>query len=156
MQDIIDKIQTLQNEYITMKENFCVTMRNSMKQFFVEFFKENPSINAVIWTQYTPYFNDGDACEFSVNGPCFTNALGEDLNDISPWGEYDGENDNLWVFHSYDDIDPDLKINKRSIEFLDIMLQSENMSEIMLKTFGDHSKVIATSDGFEIEEYEHD
>ena len=31
------------------------------------FLDECPEVESVSWTQYTPYFNDGDACEFSVN-----------------------------------------------------------------------------------------
>jgi hypothetical protein len=35
------------------------------------FFEECPKVQAVIWSQYTPYFNDGDECVFSVNEPNF-------------------------------------------------------------------------------------
>lgn len=165
MQQIIDKIENLQNEYASMKNTFCESMKQSMKEFFVEFFNENPSINAVIWTQYTPYFNDGDECVFSVSEPCFTNASSENLNDVSPWGEYEGDNDDIVVFTEWEvsrrnsnipDFIKSLQINVRSIEYLSSMLQSENMSDIMLETFGDHCRVTATRDGFEIVEYEHD
>ena len=30
---------------------------------------EFPEVEAVRWTQYSPYFNDGDVCEFGVNDP---------------------------------------------------------------------------------------
>jgi hypothetical protein len=30
-----------------------------------------PEVTGVHWTQYTPYFNDGESCEFSVNEMCF-------------------------------------------------------------------------------------
>jgi len=30
-------------------------------------FEEYPNIDSISWNQYTPYFNDGDPCEFSVN-----------------------------------------------------------------------------------------
>lgn len=30
---------------------------------------EDPNVHSFGWTQYTPYFNDGDTCEFSVNEP---------------------------------------------------------------------------------------
>lgn len=32
---------------------------------------DDPLITEFGWTQYTPYFNDGDVCEFSVNEPWF-------------------------------------------------------------------------------------
>lgn len=31
------------------------------------FFDACPEITSIHWTQYTPYFNDGDSCEFSVH-----------------------------------------------------------------------------------------
>jgi hypothetical protein len=31
------------------------------------FFDACPEIESIFWTQYTPYFNDGDSCEFSVH-----------------------------------------------------------------------------------------
>lgn len=34
---------------------------------FAEAFRRNPLIKCMIWTQYTPYFNDGDPCEFSAH-----------------------------------------------------------------------------------------
>lgn len=32
-----------------------------------ELFEKIPLIKSFSWTQYTPYFNDGDTCEFSAN-----------------------------------------------------------------------------------------
>jgi hypothetical protein len=29
-----------------------------------ELFEEFPELESFSWTQYTPYFNDGDTCEF--------------------------------------------------------------------------------------------
>jgi hypothetical protein len=46
-----------------------------MKSAVEAFFAANPKINGVAWTQYTPYFNDGDECHFGVHGPSF--AVGE-------------------------------------------------------------------------------
>lgn len=34
-------------------------------------FEAAPEIEHVHWTQYTPYFNDGEACEFEVNDICY-------------------------------------------------------------------------------------
>lgn len=30
-------------------------------------FEAHPTLHSISWTQYTPYFNDGDPCEFSSN-----------------------------------------------------------------------------------------
>lgn len=39
----------------------------ALKEAFSEFFEMHPGVRAIVWTQYTPHFNDGDACTFSVN-----------------------------------------------------------------------------------------
>lgn len=43
----------------------------ALKTAFKEFFDACPAVKEVAWTQYAPYFNDGDACEFTVHEPCF-------------------------------------------------------------------------------------
>ena len=37
-----------------------------------QLFKSCPELESVFWHQYTPYFNDGESCEFSVHEPYFT------------------------------------------------------------------------------------
>jgi len=38
-----------------------------LKIAFLEIFKKFPDLKTFAWTQYTPYFNDGEPCYFSVN-----------------------------------------------------------------------------------------
>lgn len=46
-----------------------------------QFFDACPEVEAVTWTQYTPYFNDGETCEFSVNEKYFILVGDEDPDD---------------------------------------------------------------------------
>lgn len=39
----------------------------AMKEMFSDFFKAHPEVRSIVWTQYTPYFNDGEPCVFGVN-----------------------------------------------------------------------------------------
>ena len=41
-------------------------VKAALSETFVAFFKENPEVSRIQWAQYTPYFNDGDSCTFSV------------------------------------------------------------------------------------------
>jgi hypothetical protein len=43
-----------------------------------QFLDNCPEVTGVHWTQYTPYFNDGDSCEFGVNEFCFHILTDED------------------------------------------------------------------------------
>jgi hypothetical protein len=36
-------------------------------EVFSDFFQKYPNVLEVRWSQYTPYFNDGDTCDFSAN-----------------------------------------------------------------------------------------
>jgi hypothetical protein len=46
-----------------------------------QFFDACPEVEAVQWTQYTPYFNDGETCEFSVHEKYFILVGDEDPDD---------------------------------------------------------------------------
>lgn len=59
-----------------------------VKEEIEKFFADNPRVQGVTWTQYAPYFNDGDACIFSVHEFWVTHA--EDAGDPS---RYDGWED---------------------------------------------------------------
>lgn len=108
-----------------------------LKKHFQSYFKRFPDVEAVRWRQYTPYFNDGDPCTFSVH----------DFSYLKP-GEtagYDGDQDGFrsgW--------DP-----KELPEYMRSDLP-EIPDEVLLAVFGDHVQVTATPGGFEVEEYSHD
>ena len=57
--ELVEKQRALQKEFQT-------TAQALFKETTKEFFDQNPLVNAIVWTQYTPYFNDGDTCEFHV------------------------------------------------------------------------------------------
>jgi hypothetical protein len=168
-------IQNKLDELIAAQEALAAKFRAEAQQLFKEvtkeFFETNPGIKAVIWTQYTPYFNDGDECVFSVNSPTFTNAEGVDLEDVSSYGEYDGENDQVWAsdnlewalgkgrqYHkeTADLIEANGGIDFESVNSFSAMLQSSEMKDVMLAMFDNHVKVVATREGFDVNEYDHD
>lgn len=43
--------------------------KDAFTEEFAPFFAANPQVDGVLWSQYTPYFNDGDECVFGVNDP---------------------------------------------------------------------------------------
>lgn len=52
---------------------------NRPEQYSIDHFKAtistilaHPEVTGIAWTQYTPYFNDGDPCVFSVGEPYFS------------------------------------------------------------------------------------
>ena len=168
-------IQSKLDDLIAAQEALAAKFREEAQELFKdvtkEFFETNPSIKAIVWTQYTPYFNDGDECLFSVQAPTFTNAEGEDIENVTSYGEYDGDNDDVWAIDNFSWalgkgreyhekeaalIEASGGVDLKSVEAFSAMLQSGEMESVMLAMFDNHSKVVATRDGFDVEEYDHD
>jgi len=158
IQEEFDKLIAEQSE---LAKRFQAKAQELFKQTTKEFFDKNPAVTAIVWTQYTPFFNDGDTCEFSVNEPYFTNV--KDLDDLSRWGEYEGENENEWSECSWGfDYEGTHKnkifegVDKAMIDKFSSLIQSSDMESVMKAMFDDHVRVIATRDGFDVEEHDHD
>lgn len=104
-------------------------------------------VEAIKWTQYTPYFNDGDALEFGI----------QDLQvKISGWPEDGGEDGfyDLWELKYVAEQDG-LTIPEGLTDALKLW-DTQHLEKVALKNFGDHAQVTATPEGFEVEYYEHD
>lgn len=167
LQTAFDKLLADQAE---LQRKFQEQAQALFKDITKEFFEKNPGITGVVWTQYTPYFNDGDACVFSVNSPTFTNAPVDELNEIR-WGEYEGETEGVWASENvaymldnsskYYEQERELilasgGVDVESCKLFEQAICSGAMESVMLAMFGDHSKIIATRDGFDVDEYDHD
>lgn len=131
-----------------------------------------PGVAAFRWTQYTPYFNDGDACEFGFGydhsvqlDPAVFGELDEDKFDQNEAG-YGAEG--LWFgeydLHTYPNgySNPSLQevngVSTKKIEEALVNFGREHnfFINVVRANFGDHAQVIATKDGFSIDEYDHD
>ena len=140
------------------------------------FFKAYPEVGMIRWTQYTPYFNDGEACEFSVGTPAFFFA-GQDPEEIEDTYEYNAWNKpSKWMYEEaknggkyaadyqaeidkYDNmvkaLGPRLKEIQEGIrKFQELFNDIEDGT--MLGLFGDHVQVSATANGIDIDEYDHE
>ena len=65
-------------------------------------YEKYPDLKSIHWTQYTPYFNDGDECEFGVHEICFTYGADETEEDLEPYDSniyplYSEATVNMWA-----------------------------------------------------------
>ena len=165
IQDEFDKLLEEQNE---LRVRFQAKAQELFKQTTKEFFEKNPAVTAIVWTQYTPFFNDGDTCEFNVNDPYFTNANEEQMDDITSYGEYQGEDEGVWSESDWvlcGDSEYCVKqrasmnlegVDPQSIKKFSKLIQSGDMEDVMKAVFNDHVRVVATRSGFDVDEYDHD
>lgn len=137
---------------------------------------ESPDVAAVKWTQYTPYFNDGEPCVFGANEievkfvPDAAARLAALPDAIL--GRYDAEEDDEdergwlegWNLTTYD---RDARESVPNPQFadepwigpviaLDLAVEGGEFDRVLLTAFGDHANVVVTREGIEVEEYTHD
>lgn len=73
------EMQTRINELKSeMQEKSKVLMKEAFRDFFEKY---EDVVENIFWTQYTPWFNDGETCEFGVNEVCLTIKGDEDVYD---------------------------------------------------------------------------
>lgn len=130
------------------KDEAAKHVKEAVKESVKAVFASDELVRAVRWRQYTPYFNDGDACVFSVHGV--------EAQTADEGGDYD---DGFWESYSfghggkYDT--PDLPHVKAALGEMEAKLNE--WTEMLETAFGDHAQVVITRDGeVTIDEYEHD
>jgi hypothetical protein len=126
-----------------------------------EIFKHE-EVLGVSWRQYTPYFNDGDACIFGVYD------VEEILLASNPdeWQEIEELTTDYWFEKVPKPGGPSWSFDyvKRPIEGFVMPAWADAVNnfapsryeEALLEAFGDHAQVFAKREGFEIEYYDHD
>lgn len=135
------------------QEEARAVARDAFKEGAAELFAAHPKLDSIGWSQYTPYFNDGDACVFSahIDEPDINGEASYDSAAIHPTHYAPAEGGYARVPNpSYD---PELgAAYEATREFLGSFDSSD-----YLELFGDHMKVVLHRDGaLDIDEYEHD
>ncbi len=148
---------------------------------FKELFKKHPELESFSWTQYTPYFNDGDECIFSaytsyliINNSeqeesvhevrKFLDALNNPEKEIKKLQKRIEEYKTKEWDYTYINYEIE-RIQKGSIDKTKNKLAMlEDISQILSSIddnsyksiFGDHVRVTVTKDGWSTETYEHE
>lgn len=144
---------TLTEQMEKAREKIADMGKDAVKALFKRFFAEHPKCTAIGWEQYTPHFNDGDACEFSVRDFYYTTKKGVDFKEVSSLYEEDEEDSDGAGFR---DIDSDAKRGEGAIKEAVSRLRRAVNENIFETAFGDHVMVIATPKGFHVNETSHD
>jgi hypothetical protein len=149
-------IEVLIEEFKKSQEEFKAKAMASLKKLFADTFEAFPETKFISWTQFAPYFNDGDECIFRVHPITASNANPEDVR----YGEYIGDEDtdeSFWVYDAdYGSYDVPSNEAEDAFDSLSNLIQSDELEDILRSTFGNHVRVIATREGFTTESYDHD
>lgn len=89
-EEIITKLSDLKTQYNLEKRKIAEKYGYFyFQEIFNELIEAVPEIERVYWTQYTPYWNDGETCIFSVNDICYD--WNDEVNKIEEFSDdYDG------------------------------------------------------------------
>lgn len=154
--DIQKMIDGMNKEISDLRASYQKKTQELFKKAFVAFFDQNPEVTVVGWRQYTPYWNDGDTCEFSCYAGYAWVSNAKDLDNVLAYGEYEGEDESVWLdnpdYGDHGNVPPTVAKNAEALRRL-----LDSVADDMYKEmFGDHVTVMVTRDGFEVNDYEHD
>lgn len=117
-----------------LKQLIAKEGKSMLQDLFLDVFTQNPELEAIQWTQYTPSFNDGDPCVFRVGDPYFkihdpsNKESEEDLDDI------EDEEDNFRASYSLKNQTLKANLDKFGEKF-------EMVEDIFEDVFGDGRKI---------------
>lgn len=161
----VEELKGLRKQRKDLETEIAKRAKSLFKDAFKELFTEHPNLVSFGWRQYTPYFNDGDACYFNSYHTypfiTFTTSKTEDDED------YDEDEEYEWSEWKYKEEDPktkkyvlrkdltpeekaELKTGHAVIEFL-----SNFDNNDMEQMFGDHKIIRVSAKGVEVDDYNH-
>lgn len=148
-QDLMQQLQDLQAQY---EEKAKKIGKPAFVELATPLFECCPELEAIVWTQYTPHFNDGGACTFSINlydgfySKKAVEEAGEDFDYDD--GDIDGYGNDAHKLTA-----AQKKVFKSFEDFLTGTI-GEDLAE---RVFGDGVKVTLWRDGkIDVDDYDHD
>jgi hypothetical protein len=139
--------------YFLVIEELKQKGQEHLNKVFNIFWNDNPEVKVIIWEQYAPGYNDGEPCIFGVKDLSFSNLIDETEYSNIRFGEYDGDNEDVWVLDTYFN-KKEQKFNMEQAKELENFLQSSRMTKVMELIFGDSARITATRQGFTVENCE--
>jgi len=132
-----DKYKRLKEEYKAARTALVSVTSEAVAEVARGVFEKYPSLESFGWTQYTPYFNDGDVCTFRVRA-CDETVY---LNDKRAY--------------DYDDEERPEELCEAAKEISDLISGFDD--DMLLDLYGNHVHVTLSRNGkASVDEYEHD
>lgn len=149
-----------EKEKIKKKEN---NIAKSLIKELKNIIKSSDMIKTIRWTQYTPYFDDGNPVVFSVNNVMFefypeTNDM-LSRNRVTIYEHFVPEWDLPKLLIENTDIvnhEHLLKLKELTTEIIKIHDNLQDLTEPLYEIFGDHAEVLLTKDGIDVKTLDHE
>lgn len=147
------KLTQLIADFEAAQKTFQENGKKALTEAVREFFNDYPEVTSLSWTQFAPYFNDGDECVFSVHPLTASNA--SDGTDSISYGEYEGDEEDVWVYdgdYGSDEVPPHIDA---ALDEFSSLIQSDSLSDLFRSLFGNHTRVTCTREGIKTDSYDH-
>ena len=157
----LQELKESQNQISNLKKEVVEKSSTILEEFSKEIFLKYPELESFGWTQYTPYFNDGDTCVFHantdylrVNGEYAEESEWYSETKVLNWGTYNRES-RTYVGRVEE---PNKNYNKKLVEACNEISNflSHFDNDFYMSKFGDHAEISITPLGVNIDECEHD
>jgi hypothetical protein len=157
----LEKLKERQSQISDIKKEVLDLSSGIFEDFYKYIFEKYPTLESFGWTQYTPYFNDGDTCIFSVNTDYI--SVNDEYVDESKWSSevnvlnWGNWNRELKVYEDrVEEPNPnyDPVLTEASNEITNFLGNFDN--DFYLSKFGDHAEITVTKSGVDISDYDHD
>jgi hypothetical protein len=124
-------LKEIQAELDRLKKEYSKTASEVLEEGFKDIFAKYPEVETISWEQYTPFFNDGDVCEFGINSDV-------EINGKSEW-----------------ELEEGAETSPAYQEASDLLTSIDE--DVFEHIYGDHVKVTIHRNGkSEVDEYEHE
>jgi flagellin-like hook-associated protein FlgL len=134
----LEELKKKKEEISKIKKEVEVIAKEAFFSGVKDLFKNHEDLAGIKWSQYTPYFNDGDSCEFGSHN--------HDANIILKSDDESLEEADCWHERAND-----APAVKAAVDFM-VNFDDDDMYAL----FGDHVQVTVSEKGVEVEDYEHD
>lgn len=155
-------LKSILSAYKAACDHLKTVTADELLKAFAEQFKANPTVKCMLWTQYTPYFNDGDPCTFGVNNEYACRARLPMPGDVGSWKVVAGAaptGDPTAYMADADFFDGweyrNEQIDEAQQSTMDNFLQGLP-DDLLARALGDGVKVFVWEGGILTDEYSHD
>lgn len=161
---MIEKLEVIKQKKLeieSLKNELNEISQSSFDEFRCYIFGKYSQLESFGWTQYTPYFNDGDSTIFSANTDylIINGDYVDESNWISPvniinWGNWNSETKSYIGRVEEENKNFDKNLSDATNEIIDFLSNFDN--DFYLTKFGDHAEITVTKSSVDISDYDHD
>ena len=161
---MIEKLEIIKQKKLeieALRKELNEISQSSFDEFRCYIFDKYSQLESFGWTQYTPYFNDGDSTIFRANTNYIkiNDEYSDEADWINPtnivnWGNWDRDKKE-YVGRVEEE---NKKYNKELADACDEIINflSKFDNDFYLSKFGDHAEVTVTKDKVDISDYDHE